>query len=272
MFTNKQIKSIVKEKYGEIAKKSAAKEPAACCGPTCCSDDATVTVSEDYTHLKGYAPEADLGLGCGVPTEFAKMKEGDTVLDLGSGAGNDCFVARAIVGEKGKVIGVDMTEQMIAKARLNAEKLRYNNVEFRLGDIEELPVNDNLVDVIISNCVLNLVPDKVKAFSQIYRTLKPGGHFSISDIVYEGVLPEEIRSAAEAYVGCIAGAVQKHQYLAYLKAAGFENITIQKERLIEIDEDLVRKFLTNKQIEKLKENPPKVFSITVYGEKNNRLN
>ncbi len=266
MTTNTQIKSLVKEKYGEIADKNSNKEPASCCGPSCNDNDVSI-MSEDYSQLEGYAPEADLGLGCGVPTEFAKMKEGDTVLDLGSGAGNDCFVARAIVGEKGKVIGVDFTDQMIDKARLNAEKLNHNNVEFRFGDIEDLPVNDNSVDVTISNCVLNLVPDKVKTFSQIYRTLKPGGHFSISDIVFEGVLPDEIRNAAEAYVGCISGAVQKQEYLGYVKEAGFKNITVQKEKEIKVDETLLQKYLTQEQIDKVKQNPPRILSITVYGEK-----
>src|SRR3989338_2079512 len=180
------IKQTIKEKYGEIAKQSKEQNESSCCGAGGCSTVDYAVFSENYNQLEGYVPDADLGLGCGLPTAFALIKKGDTVLDLGSGAGNDCFVARALTGETGKVIGVDMTEVMIAKARENAEKLNFNNVEFRLGDVESLPIGGNRIDVVISNCVLNLVPDKEKAFAEMYRVLKPGGHFSVSDVVLKG--------------------------------------------------------------------------------------
>ena len=201
------LKLIVKEKYGEIAKQSN-QQSSSCCGTSsCCSGVDYTAFSESYENQKGYNPDADLNLGCGIPTEYAHIKTGDTVIDLGSGAGNDCFVARALVGETGKVIGVDMTEAMINKARINTEKLGFNNVEFRLGDIENMPVSENLADVVISNCVLNLVPDKEKAFNEIFRILKPGGHLSVSDVVLRGELHEKIQQAAEMYAGCVSGAI-----------------------------------------------------------------
>lgn len=210
MQNNQQLKEIVKEKYGEIASQSRSQNLSSCCGATsCCGDDVYNIMADDYSRLEGYNPDADLGLGCGLPTEFAKLKEGDTVIDLGSGAGNDAFVARRIVGDKGKVIGIDFTDKMVARARENAEKLQYNNVEFRLGDIEDMPVTSNKADVIVSNCVLNLVPNKHKVFSEIFRVLKPGAHFSISDIVLEGALPAKWKEVAELYAGCVSGAIQK---------------------------------------------------------------
>src|SRR5690554_8181644 len=166
-------------------------------------------MADSYTTLDGYAADADLGLGCGLTTQFAKIKEGDTVIDLGSGAGNDCFVARAEIGASGKVIGVDFTPTMIDKARINAEKLGLNNVEFRLGDIENMPITSSTADVVVSNCVLNLVPNKKAVFQEIYRVLKSDGHFSISDIVLTGALPEKIKSAAEMYAGCVQVAMKK---------------------------------------------------------------
>ena len=220
----------MKEQYTEIAEQDKASNQSSCCGSGCCSDEVYNIMSEDYAGLKGYNPDADLGLGCGLPTQFARIRKGDTVLDLGSGAGNDCFIARAETGDTGKVIGVDMTEAMIAKARANAEKLGLNNVEFRLGEIEVLPVGVGTIDVVVSNCVLNLVPDKKKAFSEINRVLKPGGHFSISDIVLVGELPDSILKTAELYAGCVAGAIQKDAYLGMVREAGFENITPQKKR------------------------------------------
>ena len=189
-----ELKELVKEKYGQIANQSIKENLASCCGATssCCGDEAYTIMADDYKDLEGYNPDADLGLGCGLPTEYAKMKEGDTVIDLGSGAGNDAFIARRVVGDKGKVIGVDFTEAMIERARANAEKLGLNNVEFRQGDIEKLPIGNDRADVIISNCVLNLVPNKQKVFAEILRVLKPGAHFSISDIVLEGELPGKL--------------------------------------------------------------------------------
>ncbi|HEY0434533.1 MAG TPA: arsenite methyltransferase, partial [Chitinophagaceae bacterium] len=198
MQTDQDIKTVVREKYGEIAGQTKSQNVSSCCGATgCCNDDQSALMADDYSRLEGYAPEADLGLGCGLPTEFANIKLGDTVIDLGSGAGNDCFVARALTGETGKVIGIDFTDEMIARARQNAAKLDFRNVEFRQGDIEDMPVTSNLANVVISNCVLNLVPNKHKVFSEIFRVLKTGGHFCISDIVLEGDLPADWKQVAE---------------------------------------------------------------------------
>ena len=236
MQNENQLKEIVKEKYGEIANQSLQQNASSCCGATgCCDDEMYSIMADDYSKLEGYNPDADLGLGCGIPTQFAFMKEGDTVIDLGSGAGNDAFVARRFVGESGKVIGIDFTESMINKARENAEKTGFNNVEFRQGDIESMPVTSNKADVILSNCVLNLVPNKHKVFSEIYRVLKPGAHFSISDIVLEGELPNDLKQAAEMYAGCVSGAIQKKDYLAIIEESGFEDIKVQKEKKITIN-------------------------------------
>ena len=197
MPTENELKELVSKKYAEIADQSRTQNAASCCGASCCSEEVYNLMADDYTQLQGYNPDADLGLGCGLPTEFAKIKKGDTVIDLGSGAGNDCFVARAITGETGKVIGIDFTERMIEKARTNAEKLNYHNVEFRFGDIEHMPVSANIADVVVSNCVLNLVPNKFNVLTEVFRVLKPGGHFSISDIVLDGILPAKLKEAAE---------------------------------------------------------------------------
>jgi SAM-dependent methyltransferase len=223
--------------------------------------------SESYDKLEGYNPEADLGLGCGIPTEFANIKAGDTVIDLGSGAGNDCFVARALVGERGKVIGVDFTHAMIDKARENAEKLNFNNVEFRFGDIEKLPVTASKADVVISNCVLNLVPDKVKAFSEIYRVLKPGGHLSVSDVVFKGELPESLKQAAEMYAGCVSGAIQENDYLQIIAAAGFVKTKVQKEKSITIPDEILLNYVNLQELEEFKIAGVGIYSITVYAEK-----
>src|ERR1700761_3959636 len=193
MENSEQLKELVKQKYSEIALQDKETNQASCCGSGCCSTEVYNIMSDDYTQMQGYNPDADLGLGCGLPTQFAKIKKGDVVIDLGSGAGNDCFIARAETGETGKVIGIDFTEAMINKARANAEKLGFNNVEFRLGDIEKMPVTSNIADVIVSNCVLNLVPNKDAVVKEIYRVLKPGGHFSISDVVLKGNLPDALR-------------------------------------------------------------------------------
>ena len=224
-------------------------------------------MAEDYTKLPGYAPEADLALGCGLPTQFAKIKPGDTVVDLGSGAGNDCFVARSVTGESGRVIGIDMTDAMLAKARENAKKLGYANVEFRAGDIEHMPVENNTADVVVSNCVMNLVPDKQKAFAETFRILKPGGHFSISDIVLQGELPEGVRNDAALYAGCIAGAIQKDQYLQIIRQAGFTNIEVQKERVIEIPNEIYLHYITLDQLREVKRNRLGILSVTVFASK-----
>ena len=267
MKTSEELKSIVKEKYSEIALQSKEQNSASCCGATGCSTVDYAVFSEKYDHLKGYDPNADLGLGCGLPTEFAKIKQADTVVDLGSGAGNDCFVARAITGEAGKVIGIDMTEAMIDKARENAEKLGFNNVEFRLGEIEKMPLSADHADVIVSNCVLNLVPDKRKAFAEIFRVLKPGGHFSISDVVLSGQLPESVIKVSELYAGCISGAVQKQEYLDIIKEAGFVNITVQKDRAITVPDDIFKQYLSDEEIRQYHASGNGIRSITVYAEK-----
>ena len=224
-------------------------------------------MNDEYTHLEGYVADADLSLGCGLPTEFAGIKKGDTVIDLGSGAGNDVFVVRAIVGEQGKVIGVDMTKEMIEKAEQNNSKLGYTNVEFRFGDIEDLPLADNLADVVVSNCVLNLVPDKQKAFSEIYRTLKPGAHFCVSDIVVKGELPPELKKSAEMYAGCVAGAIQQEDYLAIIKEAGFINTEIKKTKVIELPDDVLLQYQDKDQLQSYKSSGVGIFSITVVAEK-----
>lgn len=265
--TAEELKQTVKEKYSQISEQPLDFNASSCCGAGKNSDEVYNIMTDDYSEVEGYNPDADLGLGCGLPTKFAKIKEGDTVIDLGSGAGNDCFVARHETGEKGKVIGIDFAEPMIAKARKNADKLGYNNVEFRSGDIEDMPVSDNIADVIVSNCVLNLVPDKPKVFSEIFRTLKPGGHFSISDIVLVGDLPEALREDAEMYAGCVAGAIQKQEYMGHIKELGFENITIQKEKTITIPDDILSKYLSEGEIEEFKNGDTGIYSITVFAQK-----
>ncbi|MBK6382546.1 MAG: arsenite methyltransferase [Chitinophagaceae bacterium] len=269
MNNDSQIKQLVKDKYSEIANQSKDINAASCCGATssCCGDEVYNIMADDYSKLEGYNPDADLGLGCGLPTEFAKIKEGDTVIDLGSGAGNDAFVARKFVGEKGKVIGVDFTDAMIARARDNAEKLGLNNVEFRQGDIEDMPVTANKADVIVSNCVLNLVPNKHKVFSEVYRVLKPGGHFSISDIVLEGELPAKWKEVAELYAGCVSGAIQRKEYLGIIEEAGFTNITLQKDKTIIIPDDILANYLSAEEIAAYKKGATRITSITVYAEK-----
>lgn len=267
MKTEQELKSEVKERYSRIASQGKAENAASCCGATNPSNKIYNIMMDDYTGTKGYVEEADLGLGCGLPTQFAMIKKGDTVIDLGSGAGNDCFVARHETGAEGKVIGIDFTPAMIKKARINADKMGFNNVEFREGDIDEMPVNDSVANVVVSNCVLNLVPDKKKVVHEIFRVLKPGGHFSISDIVLVGSLPAELKEDAEMYAGCIAGAIQKSDYLEYIKTAGFVNLQIQKEKPISIPEDILSKYLDAEQIDKFNSANTGIFSITVYGEK-----
>ena len=224
-------------------------------------------MAEDYSKLPGYVADADLALGCGLPTEFAQIKPGDTVVDLGSGAGNDCFIARSIVGDGGRIIGLDMTEAMIEKARSNASKLGFSNVEFRLGDIEKMPIEDNTADVVVSNCVMNLVPNKQKSFAETFRIIKHGGHFSISDIVLQGELPADLRKEAALYAGCISGAVQKEEYLRVIKEAGFTDMKIQKEHAVEIPNEIYLHYMTLDQLRELKKNHLGIISMTVYAEK-----
>ncbi len=267
METNEQVKELVRQKYSEIALQDKETNQSSCCGAGGCSTEVYNIMADDYTQLEGYNPDADLGLGCGLPTQFAKIKKGDVVIDLGSGAGNDAFIARHETGETGKVIGIDFTPAMIERARQNNEVRGFNNVEFRQGDIKKMPVTANTADVIVSNCVLNLVPNKDGVIKEIYRVLKPAGHFSISDIVLEGQLPKEIREAAEMYAGCVAGAIQKQVYLELIEANGFKNITMQKDKAIIIPDDILSNYLTADQIAEFKQSGTGIRSITVYAEK-----
>ncbi len=267
MSNEEKLKQIVREKYSEIALQNKDLNAASCCGAGGFSNEVYNIMTDDYTDLQGYQADADLGLGCGLPTQFALIQEGDTVIDLGSGAGNDAFIARHETGEKGKVIGIDFTEAMINKARINADKLGYNNVEFRFGDIENMPVADNTADVIVSNCVLNLVPNKKAVIADIFRTLKPGGHFSISDIVLVGDLPDALRHDAEMYAGCVSGAIQKDEYLNFIEKQGFKNITIQKEKPIVIPNDILSKYLSESEIKEFNSGATGIFSITVFAAK-----
>lgn len=267
MENSEKIKEVVRQKYSEIALQDKETNQSSCCGAGGCSTEVYTIMSDDYSNLDGYNPDADLGLGCGLPTQFAKINKGDTVIDLGSGAGNDCFIARNEAGEDGRVIGIDFTPAMIEKAKANAQKLGFTNVEFRKGDIENIPVSANVADVIVSNCVLNLVPDKDKVFKEIFRVLKQGGHFSISDIVLVGNLPQALRNAAEMYAGCVSGAIQKEAYLELIKANGFSNTTIQKEKPISIPDDILKNYLNKEELQGFKSGNTGIFSITVYAEK-----
>jgi len=263
------IKAIVKEKYSRIAANSDEKEHSDCCGTSsCCGTTMDYTVfSDSYENQAGYHADADLGLGCGIPTEFAGLKPGDHVLDLGSGAGNDCFVARAIVGETGHVTGLDFSEEMISKAQKNAAKLVYKNVDFVHGDIEEMPFENGRFDIILSNCVLNLVPDKSKAFIEMFRVLKHGGRFCVSDIVVNGELSEKVLADAEMYAGCVSGAMKMDDYLQVIKDAGFVNLLIHKQKKIEIPEDILEKHLTDNETAAQINEHAGLFSITVSASK-----
>lgn len=265
--TELELKEIVRKKYAEIARQDPSVNAASCCGSGPTSQEVYNIMTDDYTALEGYTAEADLGLGCGLPTQFAQIKKGDVVIDLGSGAGNDCFVARHETGPEGKVIGIDFTEEMIARARQNAETRGLHNVEFRQGDIEAMPVSDGVADVVVSNCVLNLVPNKRQVFAEIFRVMKPGGHFSISDIVLNGELPDNLRQAAEMYAGCVTGAIQKDEYLALAAAAGFENLTVQKQKAIFIPDDILLEYLPAAELAHFRNSGPVVESITLFASK-----
>jgi SAM-dependent methyltransferase len=258
------VKSAVRARYGAIAE-SAARGSG--CAPACCRDDGPDMIGDAYAELEGYVADADLGLGCGVPTRHAGICEGDVVLDLGSGAGVDAFVARRSVGESGRVIGVDMTDAMIARARTNAAGLGYSNVEFRLGEIERLPIEDATVDVVISNCVLNLVPDKATAFAEALRVLKPGGHFCVSDIVATGNLPPGIRNAAALYVGCVAGAIPEADYAAVIRGAGFGDVRIVERKPIALPDEVRRTHLSDAELAAFRASGVGLLSVTVLGTK-----
>ena len=267
MKTEAELKEIVRQKYSEIALQDKETNMSSCCGAGGCSTEVYNIMSDDYSTLEGYNADADLGLGCGLPTQFARIKEGDVVVDLGSGAGNDCFIARHETGATGKVIGIDFTSAMIEKARKNAEIRGFNNVEFRQGDIEQMPITSNVADVVVSNCVLNLVPNKHAVFQEIYRVLKPGGHFSISDVVLVGALPNALKETAEMYAGCVSGAIQKQVYLELIHANGFENIITQKEKPIYIPDDILVNHLSAAEIESFRKGGIGIFSITVFAQK-----
>jgi SAM-dependent methyltransferase len=261
------LKQIVKEKYGKIAQQSN-NEKSSCCSSSCCGPEVDYTVfSENYGTKEGYNPDADLNLGCGIPTDYAGIKKGDHILDLGSGAGNDCFVARAIVGETGKVIGLDMTEPMVLKARENCAKLKFRNVEFVPGDIEEMPFDEKIFDVVISNCVLNLVPDKTKAFREIFRVLKPGGHFCVSDVVIKGTLSERMQKDAEMYAGCVSGASEMTEYLKIIENSGFLNIKVHKQKEIKLPDSLLSEYNDPNELNSYHAGDTGIFSITVSAER-----
>ncbi|MBD1209770.1 MAG: arsenite methyltransferase [Ignavibacteria bacterium] len=293
--TNEALKALVQEKYSAIAEtgegcgcgptccsttsdvslptvKNEKPAEASCCAPTCCSDTAAdggipTVMNEDYTQLAGYVPDADLALGCGIPTQFAQIRSGNTVVDLGSGAGNDAFVARALVGNNGRVIGVDFTEAMVAKARTNNAKMGFTNVEFVQGDIENMPLSNDIADVVVSNCVLNLVPNKHAAFSEVLRIMKSGAHFAVSDIVVSGTLPKGIQQAAEMYAGCVSGAIAKAEYLEIIEKTGFANVSVPKEREIHLPDELLLQYLTPAELKDYRASGARILSITVYGEK-----
>lgn len=266
MKNSEDTKRMVKEKYGQIARK-AAEESSCGCGCSCEPDRDYSVFSDSYQSMEGYIAEADLGLGCGLPTEFAAIKAGDTVVDLGSGAGNDVFIARRLAGDSGRVIGIDMTPEMILKAQENNRKLGYQNVDFRLGEIEKLPVTDQTTEVVISNCVLNLVPDKEQAFREIYRILKPGGHFCISDVVIKGKLPQKLQESAEMYAGCVAGALQQDEYLGIINRTGFKNVEVRKSKPIDLPDEVLKEFLSSREIVDFRKSGTGIFSITVTGYK-----
>ncbi|MBE7438219.1 MAG: arsenite methyltransferase [Spirochaetales bacterium] len=267
MQTAEEIKKMVRSTYGQIAEQSYATNATSCCGAGSCSTESFMLAGEDYAAMPGYVAEADLGLGCGIPTAFTALQPGERVLDLGSGAGNDVFIARRGVGPGGQVIGVDMTAAMIEKARANNHKLGYQNVEFRLGEIDHLPVESGQVDVIVSNCVLNLVPDKKRAFTEMFRVLAPGGRFVISDIVLEGQIPSGLEKAAEMYAGCISGAAQKADYLNYIADAGFQDVLILKEKDIVLPQEILETYLNDQELTAFRTSGVGIRSVTVSARK-----
>lgn len=261
-----ELKEVVKLRYSKIAEQTKSQNESSCCGSGgCCSVENYTVFSDSYEELEGYHAEADLGLGCGLPTQYAGIEKGHHVLDLGSGAGNDCFVARSIVGEEGRVTGIDFTDAMLVKARENATKLGYTNVEFIKGDIEDMPLPDGSIDVIVSNCVLNLVPDKHKAFSEIMRVLKNGGHFCVSDVVVKGKLPESIIHDATMYAGCIAGALEWEDYTELIKAHGFQDVTIHTSKQIFLPDEILLQYLNEEELKVYHNGSTGLYSITISG-------
>jgi SAM-dependent methyltransferase len=273
-----EIRKVVREGYATIARQSGS----SCCGPSnpCCD---STGLAQNISQSIGYTAEeldavpdgANLGLGCGNPVALASLRGGETVLDLGSGAGLDCFLAANSVGERGRVIGVDMTPEMLEKARENARKAGYGNVEFRLGEIENLPVADDSVDVVISNCVINLSPDKGRVFAETFRVLKPGGRLMVSDIVLQKQLPDFILNSIEAYVGCVSGAMLRDDYIESIKAAGFQDIGIIDETYFPFElmvNDPTARVVIEKQeisVDQIEDVASSVVSIKVQGIKPN---
>jgi len=263
------LKEMVRQRYNDLA--LVAGSASKCCcnpmAPAAPSKKVYTIMSEDYSKLKGYEPDADLGVGCGLPTQYAGIKQGDTVVDLGSGAGNDCFIAREEAGETGRIIGIDFAPNMIAKARANAAKRGFTNVEFIEGDIESMPLPDATADVVVSNCVLNLLPHKDKIFKEICRVLKPGAHFCVSDVVLDGVFPKEFTDNAAMYAGCIASAIQRGDYLAEIEKAGFRDIMVERTKTITIPDEVLREHLDEATIRKYKAGNVGIYSITVTGKR-----
>ncbi len=260
------IKEMVKAKYSLIATQNPTQQS------SCCAQDSSPQkiyhiMTDEYNNLAGYNPAADLKLGCGLPTKFARISRGDVVVDLGSGAGNDCFVARHETGAQGKVIGIDFSEAMVQKARHNAQQKNFDNVEFIVGDIEDIPLPESTAQVVVSNCVMNLVPNKVQAFREVFRILKPGGHFSISDIVLTGDLPAKIKNAAEMYAGCVASAILQSDYLDIIKQAGFSNLTIQKDKPIIVPEHILKDYLNDEEVAAYSSRETVIRSLSIYAEK-----
>ena len=268
------IKKIVKDGYARIAKQNSSCCPTtSCCGSANLAQTISKSIGYSEEEMKAVPENANLGLGCGNPVALASLKNGDVVLDLGSGAGFDAFLAARKVGKTGRVIGVDMTQEMIEKAKANVKKGGYSNIEFRLGEIEKLPVEDDSIDVIISNCVINLSPDKKSVFEEAFRVLKPGGRLMVSDLVLVKELPAIIKESVEAYVGCLAGAIFKKDYLNYIKEAGFDNIKVVGETFYPVEamaNDVTAKVVKNSPIissNDLKEIEHSVASIKVSAEK-----
>lgn len=265
-----EIREKVRQKYAAIARGEDA-----CCGAreSACGTasevdgdaDAIHMIGEAYAEVDGYEASADLQLGCGIPTEHAGLDDGQAVVDLGSGAGLDAFVARRIVGEKGRVVGLDFAAEMVEKARSNAEDLAVENVSFVEGEIEAMPLETASFDVALSNCVFNLVPDKERAFQETYRILRPGGHFCISDVVHRGELPDPIRRSAELYAGCVAGSMEEHAYLELIEAAGFEDVQVLERRRIEVPEAALPEDLSAEDRASFREGG--LFSLTIRGRK-----
>jgi SAM-dependent methyltransferase len=267
MTADSEIRELVRERYGAIAERGAG----GCCAPSGCgcgpavAPDGLDMIGDAYAGVEGHVAEADLHLGCGVPTRHAGIRPGDTVLDLGAGAGNDAFVARRLVGEAGRVIGVDMTPAMVTRARANAARLGYANVEFRLGEIEAMPVEDASVDVAISNCVLNLVPDKARAFAELSRVLRPGGRFCISDIVATAPLPLEVTRAAALYVGCVAGAIPEAEYLAIARDQGLADVAVVERKPVELPDEALAPHMDAAALARFRATGTALLSVTVVG-------